>query len=93
MRNSLLQIRVGFVGHIYACHGVCELVDDLRSVAEPELLGHEEPSDGEVRLNRIEHIKNPGDVVHQGKINGLDLRPERETSVCDDQRIRVPRPC
>ena len=60
------------------------------AVVLPELVGGENAAEDEVGAERVEDLEDRGDVVHQREVDGLELRPEREAAVGDDERVGVP---
>ena len=47
-------------------------------------------AEDEVGAERVEDLEDRGDVVHQREVDGLELGPEREAAVGDDEGVGVP---
>lgn len=58
-----------------------------------KFLGHPGFADDEVGAQNFQHVQDAGDVVAQGNVHGLDLRPEGEAAIGDDDGVGVADAC
>jgi hypothetical protein len=73
--------------------GAFQCVDETSArgfgVRADEFLGHPGFADHEIGAQGAEHIEHAGDIVAQRNVHGLDLRPEGEAAVGDDDGVGV----
>jgi hypothetical protein len=90
VRDAFFELNVGFEMHWHASAGRLEKRLGFRRVVRIELFRHVNRARFEVRKYGVEYLGNGGNASHQCQINRFNLRPKRECSIGDHERIRMP---
>src|ERR1035438_977765 len=85
--NTFLELNMRFKDNRHTGKRLFECQSYLVAICGEELLGHEGPAGHEVGTDRANHVEHFGNIVDQGNVDGLYLRPERKTAIRDHQCI------
>jgi hypothetical protein len=89
-RNSVLERVVRLERHRHSFELSAKLLLNFGRVISSEFLGHPCLTDYEVRPNGPQYVEHRGNVIDEGNVDRLDLRPERKAAVGDYEGVRMP---